>query len=141
MIRLFIDIDGVLLFSRPGNGPMGLQMKEHVDEFIIWATKNYDCYWLTGWAPYGFMRMIDTHMLAHLPPQAKTIKAGIFNKFKTEALDPKGGWIWIDDNLLPHDKEFLETNGLVRNYVPVDSEEPSLRHVMGRIIDVEKLLR
>lgn len=132
-MRLFLDIDGVLLTAQPGNGPMGLALKEHVDEFLIWATSYFDCYWLTGWAPGGYMGMINDKLLPHLPPEAQHISIGLWNDIKTEGLPQDKNWIWIDDNLLRNERERLEEIGCLRNFILVDKLEPSLRHVKSRI--------
>ena len=132
-MRLFIDVDGVLVSTQPGSGPMGLAFKEHVDEFIIWATANFDCYWLTGWAPNGYMKMLNDKLLPHLPPEAQNIKMAMWNDLKTEGLPQDKNWIWIDDNLLPNEREQLKTIGCLRNFILVDRQEPSLRHVKSKI--------
>ena len=139
-MRLFIDIDGVLLSTQPG-GPLGMAFKEHVDEFIIWATANFDCYWLTGWAPNGHMRIISDKLLPHLPPEAKYIKVAMWNNLKTEGLpQDSNNWIWIDDNLLRNEREQLEKMGCLRNFILVDRLEPSLRHVKSKIEHVRQEL-
>ena len=138
-MRLYIDIDGVIIAPVAGDGPFGLAMKEYVDEFIEWATDSFDCCWLSCWAVHGNMHLIEEKLLPWLPPEAKTIKAAKWGYLKTEALEGRD-WIWIDDNLLPKEKEFLEERKLLDHYIHVDPIEPSLRLVMGRIKQVQKIL-
>jgi hypothetical protein len=139
MMRLYIDIDGVLIAPVDGDGPFGLALKEHVDEFLEWATLNFDCYWLSGWAVYGNMSLINEKLLYWLPPVAKTIKVARWGYLKTEALEGRN-WIWIDDELLDEEKEILEKHKLLDHFIHVDVTEPSLRLVMGRIQQVQETL-
>lgn len=133
-MKLMIDVDGVILYHRPGDGPIGMSLKEHVDEFFKWATANFDCYWLTGWAPNGNRTLIDKMLLQHLPDEAKTINVANWNDLKTEAITD-GDFRWIDDELLKAEREYLENNGWFDNFILVDPTEPSLKHVMQRIKD------
>lgn len=139
-MHLFLDVDGVLITPQSGSGPFGFALKEHLDEFIIWAVANFDCYWLTGWAPNGHMGLLNDKLIPHLPPEAKQIKIAIWNDLKTEGV-PKGtNWIWIDDNLLRNERQQLELTGCLRNFILVDPQEPSLRHVKSKIESLRREL-
>lgn len=137
---LFIDVDGVLLNSRPGNGPLRMSLKENVDEFIIWATSEFDCYWLTGWAPNGRMKIINDNLIPHLPPEASNIKVAMWSNLKTEALPDNKDWIWIDDNLLKNERAQLESAECLKNFILIDPQEPSLRYAKGKIEQVRREL-
>jgi len=143
MFKLFIDVDGVILIPRQGSGsgPLQMSLKEHVDEFIIWATSEFDCYWLTGWAPNGHMKMINDRLLPHLPPEASNIKVAIWSDLKTEAIsNGDRNWIWIDDNLLKNERAYLESINCLRNFILIDPQEPSLRYAKGKIEHVRQEL-
>lgn len=140
-MHLYLDVEGVLITPQPGSGPFGLARKEHLDEFIIWATANFNCYWLTGWAPSGHMNLLNDKLIPHLPPEAKKIKVSIWNDLKTEGLPYKNNdWIWIDDNLLKNEQKYLESIGCLRNFILVDPQEPSLRHVQSKIENLRREL-
>ncbi|MEM3097470.1 MAG: hypothetical protein QXU32_01955 [Nitrososphaerales archaeon] len=140
-MRLYIDIDGVLLIPKNDNNQDAPPLKEHVDEFIKWAVYRYDCYWLTAWAPDGTMDTIKSELLPYLPKEANAIKPSKWHDLKTEALDPAGGWIWIDDNILPGEQRFLEMYGLQNNFIKVDPYDPSMRNTMRRIFAAEKIAK
>jgi hypothetical protein len=131
-MKIFIDVDGVILLAKEGNGPMGLTLKDGVDEFIPWAVSNFDCYWLTAWAPSGRTSMIEGKLLPYLPEEAKNIKIGVWSGLKTEAIKD-GDFIWIDDNLLNDEKVYLEDNGWLSNFILVNSSEASIKPVMQKI--------
>ena len=137
-MNLYLDIDGVLVIPRPGNGngPFEMSLKEYVDEFIIWATSEFDCYWLTGWLP----ETINSKLLPCLPPEASQIKIASFRDVKTEALSKNGNWIWIDDNLLKNERDYLRSINCLRNFILIDPQEPSMRFAKGRIEQVRREL-
>ena len=138
-MKLFIDINGVLLSSRPGHGPFQLALKENLDEFIIWATSEFDCYWLTGLAPNGHMKIINDVILPYFPPEASNIKVAIWSDLKTEAISKNDkNWICIDDNLLKNERAYLEYIGCLHNFILIDPQEPSLRYAKGKIEHVRK---
>lgn len=130
--RLYVDVDGVILSHRPGGGPIGMSLKEHIDEFFKWATSNFDCYWLTGWATHGNRQLIDTILLPHLPEEAKLIDVAIWSNLKTDAIK-NGESLWCDDELLKPEREYLEENGWFNNFILVDPNEPSLKHLIQKI--------
>jgi hypothetical protein len=112
-----------------------LSVKEGVDEFIPWALSNFDCYWLSAWSSNGSVSDIHKDLLPYLPPEAESIPASKWGEYKTDAI-VDGNFIWIDDNLLSAEQEYLEKNGWLGRFVHVDVMEPSIRPVMKRIVEV-----
>lgn len=138
MKRLYIDIDGVILSHIRGDGPMGFVLKDKSDDFIIWATDNFDCYWLTAWSTNGQQKMIKSFLLPHLPKQAKKIKYSVWSDLKTEGIDMTDDqWIWIDDNLLKSEQQKLKETGMLNNFIKINAQNMSMD---STIIELEKRL-
>ena len=135
-MRLYIDVDGVLLTYRPDKdgGPFGLSQKDGVPEFIEWATANFDCYWLTAWATNGRDRLLKDKLLPYLPDAAQQIKIAYWSDLKTEAFkDGDGDFLWIDDNLLGAERQFLEEAGWMDNFIRVNTKDTTLAPVVAEI--------
>ncbi len=71
-VRLYIDVDGVLLKPVFGDARIPLQrMAEDVAEFLEWAVKHFDCHWLTAWAINGDGRHLKVRLIPKLPAAAR----------------------------------------------------------------------
>lgn len=131
MTRLYLDVDGVLLL--PNGGPDGgPTVKEGVPEFLEWASSNFECLWLTGWAPLGRMGMIKNKLLPMLPECAKKFGCAQWCDLKTEGITD-GDFYWIDDNLLTDEKQVLEDKGWSGRFIKARSSDPSIKAVMGAL--------
>lgn len=131
MTRLYLDVDGVLLHHPPGDdGPiMGQVLKEGVPEFLEWASQNFECLWLTGWAPLGRMRLLSDKLVPHLPECAKNFKIAHWCNLKTEGITD-GDFYWIDDNLLADEKDILIAKGWMNRFILAKATDPSITAVM-----------
>lgn len=103
-MKIYIDIDGVILKKN-------LTIPDHAEEFILFLTINYDCYWLTTHCRGGSNRAID--YLSQYYPGAtierfKMIKQTNWEALKTEAIDFNADFIWLDDYPFESEKIVLK---------------------------------
>lgn len=129
---LYIDINGTITSHKLKGEIDNEGLKEGIEDFLIWATNSFDCYWLSNNIPRGLMGYFRREFLPLLPPIAASIKPGIFAGLKTEAIKD-GDFFWIDDNLLAEEKKYLEDNGWLDRYIYVDSNATSMAPVMSEI--------
>lgn len=132
MTKLFIDIDGTITSHQLKGEVHGHGLKDDLDQFFIWATKNFDCYWLSNWVPRGRMLYFKKALLPLLPSVVASIKPGLFSGLKTEAIQD-GDFFWLDDNLLTGEKQYLEEHGWLDRFIHVDSNATSMAPVTAEI--------
>jgi len=137
-MRLFLDVDGVILLPTEGYTMFNFPLKEGADELIRYGIKHFDCYWLTGWAPNGRKQLIDKYLLPRLPSEAAKINVAVWNNLKTEAITD-GDFIWVDDNLLRNERDYLEQHGWLDRFVHINTSNPSLRDDIARIKHVASI--
>jgi hypothetical protein len=126
---LYIDVDGVLLKPAFGDGGLPVQTAaDGLDEFLDWAVRTFDCYWLTAWAIGGDARKIRRGLIPRLPLAARRIKLARWTRLKTDAFR-SGAFLWIDDELYAGEREFLKKRGWMSRFVKVDPLERSLAPV------------
>jgi hypothetical protein len=111
-MKLFLDIDGVLLTKR-GN------LAEGAETFLLWAIRNHDPFWISTRTRDGshrgalraFHDMID-------PATIRAIRPTQWDTLKTEPL-PLGtrDWAWIDDEILHTERAILTDNGALDRFV------------------------
>lgn len=132
-LRLYIDVDGVLLKPAFANGGPPVQTTaDDLGEFLDWAVETFDCYWLTAWGIGGDGKNIRRALIPHLPPAAKRIKLAVWHRLKTDAFKD-GEFFWIDDELYAGERELLSERGWITRYVRVDPFERSLLPVRKAI--------
>jgi hypothetical protein len=131
MTKLFIDVNGTIttyLNAKHGEDTF----KEGLEEFFNWATKQFDCYWLSNLIPRGMMFGFKRETLPLLPEAAKSVKPAYFENLKTEAIKD-GDFFWLDDNLLQEEKAYLEERGWLDGYIPADRNGASMVSLMAEI--------
>lgn len=133
-MRLYLDVDGTLLSHIDGTGPDGKIWKEGATDFLEWAIKNFDCYWLTGWAKGGDMSEIVKDLNPFLPESCRDIPAAHWTRLKTEALEREDGqFLWADDAVLHNEWQFLDENGWSANVVLAKANDPSVKAIEAEI--------
>ena len=99
-IRLYLDIDGVLLTKR------STKPAEYSNEFIRFIVEHFDCYWLTTHCK-GNLNSTWNYLRTYYSEETmcllKTIKCTNWQTLKTEAIDFDIEFIWIEDG--PFDSE------------------------------------
>jgi len=123
MIKLYLDIDGVLLTAKHTRAAEG------VDEFVDFVTTHFECYWLTTHCK-GESRTALKYLVQFM--QSETIKKledavqpTNWDALKTEAIDFESDSYWLDDSPLPVERRILEGNGVSDRLVLIDLERPS----------------
>jgi hypothetical protein len=154
---LFIDIDGVLLRRRHSGMFDGFELAPGCLEFLEWATILFRCRWLSmrcrqpGF-PDGSRRAFR-HAGAPLDDSRWAVLdlVGLapWSVNKTEAINPKSDFWWIDDNPSQHDRDWLCTQNREDRLIEVSSDRhpDALLHAraallaatreMGRLIRAE----
>jgi hypothetical protein len=121
---LYIDIDGVLLGKKDPND-YEICIAGGARDFLAYALWHFDCYWLTSRANRGDARSA----LEALKPYAdkvsmelaKVVKPTSWATLKTEAIDLKSDFYWLDDQLFQTEREVLEQHGRIDRWVKVDT--------------------
>ncbi len=113
-MKIFLDVDGVVLTHRLGPGgellepPVPVSARQWVSEgaapFFDYATKRHKVYWLSSWSVGGRTggpAGLRERLLPHLPKSAAKVKAARWRRDKTEAfrLIPDGEpFVWFEDD-------------------------------------------
>lgn len=120
MIKVYIDVDGVLLTKH------NTTAAPYAVDLIDYVVNNYDCYWLTTHCRYGNAdRLLD--MLAHYFPsnvmeKMRQIKPTKWDTLKTEAIDFNSDFYWIDDYVFNVEIEVLKKKSCLNRLLLVDLE-------------------
>lgn len=122
--KLYIDIDGVLLGKKTPDDHE-ICLASGARDFLVYALWHFDCYWLTSHANRGDARPA----LEALKPygdkvfmeMAKLVKPVTWKTLKTEAIDLKSDFYWLDDQLLQTEREVLEKAGKLDRWIRVDT--------------------
>ncbi|MDZ7611658.1 MAG: hypothetical protein U5L10_02750 [Candidatus Moranbacteria bacterium] len=129
-MNLYLDIDGVLLDKN--NNPAN-----HLEEFLAYATENFDCHWLTthckGDAAFAVERFREVGS-ARILELVKKIKPTDWERFKTDAIDFNKPFIWLDDYPGLKEEQTLEEKSYRKNLIKIDlkSNPDILKELMGK---------
>lgn len=113
-MKLYLDIDGVLLTTKQ------TQIAEDAPAFIAFVTENFDCFWLTTHckgdnapAIKYLSKYFDNETIELL----QKVKPTDWSTLKTEAIDFKSDFIWLDDFPMHSEmtvvKEHLRTDSVL----------------------------
>jgi len=134
-MKIYVDIDGVLLTK---NQKLPIDVLEFI-EFII---SKYDCYWLTTHCRGGENKTIE--YLKNFFSDKEIIQFHKFketnwNDLKTEAIDFKSKFIWLEDYPFESEKKVLAINQKEENLIEVNlKRERELKRVINQILLLEK---
>jgi len=121
VFKLYLDIDGVLLGK---NEKDQIVIIPHIKEFLLYTKRTFDCYWLTTHCRYD-KEEATRYLRPYLPKSTLTlfshIKPLYWRTLKTEAIDFKHPFIWIDDSPLIYEIEILKRKDCLKNWLHVDS--------------------
>ena len=114
---IYLHIDGVLLVDEDSFS-MGAK------EFIIYATENFEVYWLTTHCMNGdpahavryLQRSCDEDISTHL----KKFKPTTWSLMKTEAIDFSKPFLWLDDDCFSGEKQALRQRDVFNSWIEVD---------------------
>lgn len=118
MIKLYLDIDGVLLTAKNTKAaPNGIA-------FLDYIIPKFDCYWLTTHCRDGSNAAVMDRMSKYYPEQIikklQSVKPVKWNTLKTEAIDFDSSFFWIDDNVFEAEKNILKQRGCMNKLLLVD---------------------
>ena len=117
-MKLFLDIDGVLLTKRGS-------LAEGAEAFLLWAVENHKPYWISTRTRDGTHRGALRAFHGKLDPQTiQTVRPARWDTLKTEAL-PLGSrnWVWIDDEILHTEQAILIAGGALDRFVQVNIDK------------------
>lgn len=144
--NLFLDVDGVFL-AKYGN-PSAYQLRPYAGSFLAWASKHFNCYWLTCHGKDSTAKICELSNIVQINFKDPLPPVGIpfisylpwrdYNKESEDYtginLDKlqgvadvcglKGDWIVIEDNYPCYDgyKAVMADSYLKERWVIVDSE-------------------
>jgi hypothetical protein len=122
MIKLYLDIDGVLLTAKHTRAADG------VEEFVAFVTTHFECYWLTTHCK-GDSKPALRYLSQFLQPKTiellqVAVKPTTWDTLKTEAIDFESDFYWLDDNPLQVERTCLESNGVGDRLFLVNLNQP-----------------
>jgi hypothetical protein len=133
--KLYLDIDGVLLTTKQ------IKTADDVIPFIEFVTTNFDCYWLTthckgniGTALNYLSDYFDSTTLKKL----EKINPTNWITLKTEAIDFKSDFIWLEDYPFESEKKVLMKHNAIHKLITVDLNK--VGELMRVMVALEKFI-
>ncbi|TDN37999.1 hypothetical protein E4631_16915 [Hymenobacter sp. UV11] len=123
MIRLYLDIDGVLLTAKH------TQAAPNVDEFVAFVTANFECYWLTTHCKSNSDSALNylSHFL--LPETLEKLRQSVqptsWDTLKTEAINLNSDFYWLDDQPFQSEISYLQRNDVGNRLLIVNLNRPN----------------
>lgn len=118
MMKLYIDIDGVLLTKK------NTKVSDGAEELINYVTEKFECYWLTTHCRNGstdsLLNMMSQYFSPPILTKLKRIKPIVWNTLKTEGIDFASEFYWIDDYVFEAEKEILKRNNVFDKLIIVN---------------------
>lgn len=136
MIKLYIDVDGVLLTAK------NKRKAKDVDFFIQFILQHFDCHWLTTHCKDDNINVINYLSMYFDEPTLKLlnqIKPTTWRTLKTESLPFGEDFIWLDDAPFQAEKEVLEKHNASESLIIVNlSRENELLSIVKLIRTLEE---
>jgi hypothetical protein len=122
MTKLYLDIDGVLLTTRHTQAAPG------VAAFVEFITRHFACYWLTTHCK-GDSTPALRYLAQFLPPATlellcQAVQPTNWGTLKTEAIDTKANFYWLDDSPFQSEIAYLQTHGVANKLLAVNLLNP-----------------
>ena len=141
-LRLYVDIDGTILSHEPGDGPNDKALKNGAVDFLEWAIKEFDVYWLTAWAVDGDANGVRHDLEPYLPPSCHGLPIAIWGRLKTEAFEREdGNFLWADDSVLHAEYKWLDERDWSDRVVLARASDPSVAAIESEIKQKSKFLQ
>jgi len=127
-MKLFIDIDGVLLRKNQQAAPNLLSL-------LTFSQQNFECFWLTthckGDAQTA-VRYLCHHVGSDMLPFIMHIQPTYWDTLKTEAIDFQQPFYWLGDYALLAEKQALMKNKCLDRLIDVNLRtEGELQRIMS----------
>ncbi|MCB2410813.1 hypothetical protein [Hymenobacter lucidus] len=137
MIKLYLDIDGVLLTAKHTCAAPG------VDEFVDFVTANFACYWLTthckGNSASALQYISRFLEPATIDKLSESVRPTNWDALKTEAIDAAADFYWLEDQPFQAEIAQLQRWKRAERLLVVDLNRPA---ELWRVQDVlQQLLR
>ena len=130
MKNLYLDIDGVLL-KKDGTPAENLTL------FLEYATKNFNCYWLTTHCRDGDASGVFLYLVGKVPEQAipyiEKIRPTTWNTLKTEAEIIQKQLKQVEEQLMTVAEELTRT--LAAKAAWDKAAQPKVKHAGGEPAD------
>ena len=129
-MRLYLDIDGVLLDKRG-------RLAEGATDFLAFAIEQFEPFWISSRTRDGSLRGALRAFHGLIEPEiVQAITPAPWETLKTEAL--AGDWRWIDDELLHAERDWLERTGSFERFIQISvDQEPDALVRLARRLAVE----
>lgn len=115
-MNIYLDIDGVLI-TKDG------VPAEHLSDFVKYILRNHSVYWLTTHCRAGGNNAVN-YLKDKIDQKSfkliKKIKPTNWNTLKTEAIDFKKDFLWIDDYIMEAEKNILKMNNCTDKIMLID---------------------
>ncbi len=127
MKNLYLDIDGVIL-TRQG------KPARHAEEFIEFITTHFQVFWLTthckGNAQTA-VQYLSKHFGSQTLEHLSKIQPTVWKTLKTEAIDFKSDFFWLEDQPFASEIKVLELHSALPNLITIDLNQHSniLQHL------------
>jgi hypothetical protein len=119
-MNLYLDIDGTLITKQGGIEA------NHLYEFLLFATENHDCYWLTSHCKGDASTALE-HLKGKVSEESfellKKVKPTTFELWKTEGIDFGKDFLWFDDYAFDGEREELKRNNSTHKLVEINLRE------------------
>ncbi len=121
MIKIYIDIDGVILTKK------NTQKADYAEEFIRFISNSFDCYWLTTHCK-GKAKTAMEYLTPYFDNETLTLLAKFkptnWNTLKTESIDFNAEFYWIDDCPFLAEREVLLKYNVLDRLIIVNHSNP-----------------
>lgn len=129
-MRLFLDVDGVLL-GRTSPQASTYELANHATAFLRFVLTEFEVLWATTQCRHGDSSHVVSYIADHTPTDRREevtelvrgIRATAFNVCKTEMFptDSTSEWLWIDDSPLACELDHLRSWGQLSRLLEVNT--------------------
>jgi hypothetical protein len=116
MKNIYLDIDGVIL-TRQGKPAL------HAEEFIEYITTHFQVFWLTTHCkgnPKTAVQYLSKHFGSQTLEHLSKIQPTVWKTLKTEAIDFKSDFFWLEDQPFSSEIKVLELHSALPNLITID---------------------
>lgn len=115
---LYVGLDGPILIPSHDRQDVFLQrgIADYAKPFMHWAKEHFDVRWLADSGPRD---AFYTARRLSLPDDA--VSAASFSLNKTDAINPRDDFYWLDGALIPDEVTWLQRHGHEGRFIQVDS--------------------
>jgi len=145
-IVLYLDIDGVFL-HRTGRltrtGYAEFEISLGAEEFLLWATERFDCYWLSARSASGSREGVE-RAFRHASPATMTSRsfAALVQRItpcpweasKITGIDRRRSFLWVDDDPDTASVAALEASGQQDSLIVVSVDAD--KGLLGKLPDM-----